>query len=243
MMLVLFTDFSLRDPYVGQMKAVLHRQAPGVAVVDLLHEVPVFDAAAGAHLLAALDDTFPTGSVFLAVVDPGVGSDRPAVVLEADGSWYVGPDNGLLSIVASRARSVRCWVIVWRPEKLSYTFHGRDLFAPVAARIAGGPFPNDWLRPIDGLQIALEPGDLGRVLYIDHYGNALTGLRVENVPSSARLEAKGRLLRYVRVYSEAMPKEAFWCANSAGLVELAVNGGSAAERLELKQGDPVGVVG
>jgi S-adenosylmethionine hydrolase len=242
-MLVLFTDFSLRDPYVGQMKAVLHRQVPGVPVVDLLHEVPAFDAVSGAHLLAALDDTFPPVSVFLAVVDPGVGSDRPAVVLEADGSWYVGPDNGLLSIVASRAQKVRCWEIVWRPERLSCTFHGRDLFAPVAARIAGGSFPNEWLRPVDGLQVRLDAGDLGRILYIDHYGNAITGLRAGNVPPFARLEAKGRLLDYVRVYAEAPPGAAFWCGNSAGLVEIAVSGGSAAERVGLKLGDAVGVIG
>lgn len=242
-MLVLFTDFSLHDPYVGQMKAVLHRHAPGVPVVDLLHEVPAFDAAAGAHLLAALDDTFPPGCVFLAVVDPGVGSNRPAVVLEADGNWYVGPDNGLLSVVAARAQKIRFWEVEWRPEVLSHTFHGRDLFAPVAARIASGTFPKEWLRAVDGLQVRLEAGDLSRVVYIDHYGNALTGLRAGNVPTSARLEAKGRLLRYARVYAEAAPGEAFWCADSAGLVELAVNGGSAAQQLGLKLGDSVGVIG
>lgn len=242
-MLVLFTDFSLRDPYVGQMKAVLHRHGPGVPVVDLLHEVPAFDPAAGAHLLAALDGVFPLPSVFLAVVDPGVGSERRPVVVEADGRWYVGPDNGLLSVVAARAKAFRCWEIAWRPPALSHTFHGRDLFAPVAARIAAGDFPRDWLRPVDGLAVRLDAGDWGRILYIDHYGNAITGLRAENVQSSARLEAMGRILRYARIYAEAPAGQAFWCGNSAGLVEIAVNGGSAAERLELKVGEAVGVIG
>lgn len=242
-MLVLFTDFSLHDPYVGQMKAVLHRQAPGVPVVDLLHEVPAFDLAAGAHLLAALDDLFLPGEVFLAVVDPGVGGDRRAAVLEADGSWYIGPDNGLLSVVAARATKTRIWEVLWRPEKLSHSFHGRDLFAPVAARIAAGDFPKDWLNPVEGLHVKLDAGDLGRVLFIDHYGNAMTGLRAMNVPTSARLEAKGRLLHYARVFSDVMPGDAFWYGNSEGLVEIAVSSGNAAEQLGLRPGDAVGVIG
>lgn len=107
-MIVLYTDFGLDDPYVGQLKAALLRDARrAVPIIDLLHRAPDFDPRAGAHLLAALQAAFDPGSVFLAVVDPGVGSDRPAVVLEADGKYYVGPDNGLLALVAARAQARR----------------------------------------------------------------------------------------------------------------------------------------
>ena len=101
-MLVLFTDYGWHDPYVGQIKAVMAQEAPGVAVIDLLHAVPDFNAHAGAQLLAAMAPTFPVGSVFFCVVDPGVGVAREPLVIEADGRWFVGPDNGLLSIITAR---------------------------------------------------------------------------------------------------------------------------------------------
>src|SRR6266545_4808355 len=136
-MIVLFTDFGADDLYVGQVKAALLERAPaGTAIVDLLHSVPSFHPRAGAHLLAALQARFPAGTVFFAVIDPGVGTDRDAAVLQADGKWYVGPDNGLLSVVAARAATTQTWRIAWRPPALSASFHGRDLFAPVATDLA-----------------------------------------------------------------------------------------------------------
>ena len=133
-LLVLFTDYGWHDPYVGQIKAVMAAEAPGVGVIDLLHAVPDYNAHAGAQLLAGLAPSFPVGSVFFCVVDPGVGGAREALVVEADGRWFVGPDNGLLSIVAARAQQHRSWHIHWRPAGLSDTFHGRDLFAPKIGR-------------------------------------------------------------------------------------------------------------
>jgi len=137
-MIVLFTDFGLDGPYVGQMKAVLHRDAPGVPVIDLFADAPAFDAKRSAYLLAAYAEEFPAPTVFLAVVDPGVGGARRPLMVEADGRRYVGPDNGLFEIVWRRARRRRGGAITWRPERLSASFHGRDLFAPVAARLAVG---------------------------------------------------------------------------------------------------------
>src|SRR5215475_5546247 len=143
-MIVLFTDFGTDDIYVAQVKAALMQHAdPGTPILDLLHAAPNFDARAGAHLLAALQASFPVGSVFLAVIDPGVGGARDAVVLEADGKAYVGPDNGLLSVVAARAAKARTWRITWRPPATSASFHGRDLFAPIAAWIAAGHLAKD----------------------------------------------------------------------------------------------------
>src|SRR5205085_2477038 len=134
-MIVLFTDYGVGDPYVGQLHAVLAREAPGIPVVDLFHGVPSFDVRAGAYLLPAYVREFPEDSVFLCVVDPGVGGERKPAMVRADGRWYVGPDNGLLSILAARAGSVESYAIAWRPPGLSASFHGRDLFAPVAARL------------------------------------------------------------------------------------------------------------
>ncbi|MGA8005986.1 MAG: SAM-dependent chlorinase/fluorinase, partial [Burkholderiales bacterium] len=128
-MIVLFTDFGTSDPYLGQVKAVLQRDAPGTPVVDALNDAPDFAVEPAAHLLAALAPRYPRASVFLAVIDPGVGGSRDAIVLEADGRRFVGPDNGLLSVLWQRAKRGRCRRILWCPGALSSTFHGRDLFA------------------------------------------------------------------------------------------------------------------
>jgi hypothetical protein len=237
--IVLFTDFGGWDPYVGLVKARLAEHAPAQRVVDLLHGAPDFNPHAGAHLLAALASGFPPGSVFLAVVDPGVGTPRDAVVVMAGGRWFVGPDNGLLSVVAARHADARLWRILWRPDVLSPTFHGRDLFAPIAADIARGAFPADKLSQIDMLKVEFDPGDLARVIYIDHYGNAWTGVR--SVPNDARVTAAGELFRHGDSFGFVGKGEGFWFNNSVGLLELAVNRGSAASAYSLKVGDPVRV--
>ncbi len=242
-MIVLFTDFGADDIYVAQVKAVLAQQVPpGTPVHDLLHGVPNFDARAGAHLLAALQPSFPAGAVFLSVIDPGVGGPRDPVVLEADGKAYVGPDNGLLSVVAARARKARTWRIVWRPTPQSASFHGGDLFAPVAAWIAAGSLAKGKLEETPGLNVQFKADDLAEVIYIDHYGNVLTGLRAVNVSHSAKIEVGGQRLAYARVFAEAPAGSAFWYENSVGLVEIAVSGGSAAQMMGLRIGDAIGLV-
>ncbi|OZA29722.1 MAG: hypothetical protein B7X93_05520 [Hydrogenophilales bacterium 17-61-9] len=238
-MIVLFTDFGLRDPYVGQIKACLAEQAPAQVVVDLLHEAPDYNPHAGAHLLAALAGGFPPGSVFLAVVDPGVGTPRDAVAVMAGGRWYVGPDNGLLSLVAARNTDTRLWRITWQPENLSPTFHARDLFAVIAAEIARGEFPQARLAQTDTLQVEFDAGELPRVIYIDHYGNVWAGVR--NVPRDARVSAAGVLFKHSESFGFVGKGEGFWFNNSAGLLELAVNRGNAAATYGLKVGDPVQV--
>lgn len=242
-MFVLFTDFGANDIYVGQLKAALLARAPGAVVVDLLHGAPAFEPQPAAHLLAALARHFPDGTVFVAIVDPGVGGAREPVAIEADGKWFVGPDNGLLSVIAARAHSVRTWRIAWRPSTLSASFHGRDLFAPVAAGIGSGTLPSGALEPVRGLGVDLGGSDLAAVIYIDHYGNALTGLRAEHVPRDATLEVAGRTLRNARVFAGVPPGDAFWYENSIGLVEIAVNRGSAAGAMDLAVGTAVRVGG
>ncbi len=239
MAIVLFTDFGAADLYVGQVHGVLAREAPHTRVIDLLHDVPAFDVEAGAHLLAALAAEFAPGSVFMAVVDPGVGGPRQPVAVEASGCWFVGPDNGLLSVVGARAREARYHRIVWRPARLSASFHGRDLFAPVAARLAKGDNPATFLQPVPALEVRFPADDLARVIYIDHYGNAMTGLRAQGVSHERRLRVAGYSLAHGRVFSEVAPGIPFWYENCLGLVEVAMNRDSAKVMLGLSVGTRV----
>jgi S-adenosylmethionine hydrolase len=237
--IVLFTDFGVGDPYVGQVKARLTEYAPAQQVVDLMHTVPDFNSHAGSHLLGAFAPGFPSGSVFLAVVDPGVGTPRDAVIVLAGGRYFVGPDNGLLSIVAARHSDTRLWRIIWQPDALAPTFHGRDLFACIVADIARGEFPESKTTPINKLNVEFDAGDLPRVIYIDHFGNAWTGVR--EVPKDARVRAAGELFKHADVFGFVGKGEGFWFINSVGLLELAINRGSAAAAYDLKVGDPVQV--
>ncbi|MET0217264.1 MAG: SAM-dependent chlorinase/fluorinase [Burkholderiales bacterium] len=242
MAIVLFTDFGSNDLYVGQIEAVLDRYAPGVRVIHLLHEAPSFNVKASAHLLAALSTRIPKGHVFMGVVDPGVGSDRGAVVMRADGRWFIGPDNGLFSVLAARSTARQFWQITSAPARLAPSFHGRDLFAPMAASVVTDDFPNSNVRATSGLQVSLGAGDLAEVAYIDHYGNAFTGIRAADICSEARVAVSGREVPHARVFSAVAPGEVVWYENSIGLVEIAVNQGSAADQLGLAVGDAVVIV-
>jgi S-adenosylmethionine hydrolase len=239
--IVLFTDFGLHGPYTGQMKAVLHLMAPGIPVIDLFADVPAGKPKASAYLLAAYAAWFPAETVFLCVVDPGVGGTRSPIIVEADGRWYVGPGNGLFEMVQRRAVDTRSWTIDWRPERLSASFHGRDLFAPVAAMLARGEPPPGHPRRDEADRRRDWPDDLGEIVYVDHFGNALTGLRAAMLPAGARLAAAGRVLESATTFSDRPPGTAFWYENSNGLAEIAVNRGRADE-LGLAIGSPVEII-
>jgi hypothetical protein len=239
--IVLFTDFGLRGPYTGQMKAVLQQMAPGTPVIDLFADAPAGNPKASAYLLATYAAWFPAGTVFLAVVDPGVGGTRPAIILKADGRWYVGPANGLFELVQRRAAEALSWDIDWKPECLSASFHGRDLFAPVAAMLARGDPPPGRTRT-DGADRRPDwPDDLGEIVYVDHFGNAMTGLRAASLPPDARLAAASRVLERARTFGDLPPGTAFWYENSNGLVEIAVNQGRADLDVGLAVGSPVSI--
>lgn len=238
-MIFLFTDFGSADLYAGQVRAVLHQHTPGTQVVDLLHAAPAFNVRAGSHLLAALAARLPAGSVTIAVVDPGVGGARGPVALLAEDRWFVAPDNGLLSVVAARAQRASAFPIGWRPENLSASFHGRDLFAPVAAMLARGERGSAKLGETVELAAGTGGGDLAEVIYVDHYGNAMTGLRARGLARDARLVVDGRRIGHARVFSDRPSGEIFWYENSLGLAEIAANSASAAEKLGLEVGHPV----
>ena len=226
------------------MKAVLLGAAPGVPLVDLMADAPAHDPMAAAYLFASFVDEFAPGTVFLAVVDPGVGSARRAVSAEIDGRWYVAPDNGLLEPLLRRAKSTHAWEIAWRPERLSASFHGRDLFAPIAARLARGEHPTPpWAQPLalELLRRPAWPDELARVIYVDHFGNAWTGLRAHSLPAGGVLEAAGQRIPRARTFGEVPRGSAFWYENSSGLAEIAVNQGRAEQALGLALGSPVSV--
>ena len=137
-MILFFTDFGPSGPYIGQMRSAITERAPNEIIIELLSNAPAFEPKASAYLLAALAPDFPDGSLFLCIIDPGVGGSRRPLIIKADNQIFIGPDNGLFSIIARRSSEVTAENITWRPDNLSASFHGRDLFAPIAAMIATG---------------------------------------------------------------------------------------------------------
>lgn len=238
-MIFLFTDFGHDGPYVGQMKAVLARQAPGVPVIDILHDAPQWDPRRAAYLLAALARESVAGDVWLAVVDPGVGGTRAPLIVDCDAISFVGPDNGLFAGVMRAAKSCDTREITWRPQNLSDTFHGRDLFAPIAAAVAMG-------AEIEARQVSAGatldlswPTDLAEIIYIDAYGNLMTGIDGARCGNDAVCLAAGRRLPYARTFAEVAEGNGFWTRNSCGLVEIAANQARADALLDLTVGDEV----
>jgi len=240
-MIVLYTDFGLSGPYVGQLHAVLAQQAPGIPVIDLFHDVPNHDVRAGAYLLPAYAQEFPPGTIFVCVVDPGVGMTRPAVLLRADGRLYVGPGNGILNVAAIRARTSQWHEIRWRPARLSASFHGRDLFAPVAAMLARGQEPEiqEWAPEIPS---TAWPEDLSEVLYVDRFGNLITGIRAAGIAQTAQVGIRGTVLPYARTFGDTGPGRLFWYENSSGLIEIAANQDRADRQLGCVPGDVIEIL-
>lgn len=251
---VLLTDFGLSDPYVGQLKAVLMREAPGVALVDLSHEVSPYNIVQGAFFLAASWHHFPEGAVFLGVVDPGVGTDRRCIMAEVEGRWFVGPDNGLMTLVlknaADRAFDISCAV-----EGIAKTFHGRDVFAPAAAKLARGDDPESFgrsIRPQGLLRAewaapkAFKGGVVAHVMHVDRFGNCVLNLDIETwLPkvsawdSPALLHPRQTDLILCEAYGRLPKSSPGILPGSQGYLELAVNRGSARTALGLSIGDMI----
>lgn len=235
-MILLFTDFGWQGPYVGQMHAAIRSSAPAIPVIDLMHDAPAFDSRAAGYLLAALAPQWPEGSAIVAVVDPGVGSARHPLAAKAGGRWLIGPDNGLLVPAARALDPAPIWYrIAWQPQRLSASFHGRDLFAPTAARLACGD--TGGLEPLEQQPVGADwPAEAATVIYIDAYGNVMTGLKPR---ACAVLAAGHQQFAERRTFADAATGEAFWYKNALDLAEIAVNQGHAASRLGLALGDAV----
>lgn len=236
-----YTDFGTEGPYLAQMEAALLSLAPNARVLNLLSTAPGFSPRPAAYLLAGLANELQEACIVVAVVDPGVGSDRLPLMVQVGGRTFIGPDNGLLSRVAAAHDSGTVWRIDWRPDRLSASFHGRDVFAPVAGQLLAGLKVSCTLLERQAMAGADWPPDDFSVVFIDHYGNAVTGIRQNQIASDVVLSCRGQALTYARVFGEVLVGTPFWYRNSFGLIEIAVNQGSAATQLGLQVGDTVSV--
>ena len=234
--------FRVAGPIHGSDEGGAASDGAGISIIDLFADAPAGNPKASAYLLAAYAQWFAAGTTFLCVVDPGVGGTRPPVVVEADDRWYVGPGNGLFELTARRAATTRSFDIDLKPQRLSSSFHGRDLFAPVAAMLARGEPPPGRPRKDDADRRRDWPDDLGEIVYVDHFGNAMTGLRAAMLAPDAKLAAAGRVLERARTFGDRPLGAAFWYENSNGLAEIAVNQGRADRDLGLAIGSPVEIV-
>jgi S-adenosylmethionine hydrolase len=232
-----FTDFGNTGPYLGQVEERLFHADPGIRVIHLVTDAPAFAPVEAGYLLAALAGHTGPG-VFLAVIDPGVGGERQPVVVQSGDHWLVGPDNGLFAALISHDPAARLYSINYRPARMSATFHGRDLFAPVAGKLATGRFVA--LEPICRLSVNNCPEDLARIVYIDHYGNLMTGMRADKMNPGQQLLFAGLRLDHAGCFGDVAPGMPFWYENSLGLVEISVNRGSARQRFSATVGMEVG---
>lgn len=240
----LLTDFGPADSYVAEVRATLLSLAPHATLVDISHAVPPGDIAAGAYVLARAWPRFPAGTVHLAIVDPGVGTERAGLAMRGSGHWFVGPDNGLLPSHPSGAELVELPI----PPDAAATFHGRDLFAPAAARLALGARLAELGAPLARSPIRLETPQphhegktlVGEVIYVDRFGTLVTNFTAANLPDYAVLEVEtGEIGRLRRTFGDVPTGGLVAYVGSGGNVEVAVRDGSATRRLGLGVGGKV----
>ncbi len=256
-LIALFSDYGWQDSYVAQLKGVIATDAPNARFTDLTHAVTPFNVDEGAYLLDQCAAEFPKGTIFLAVVDPQVGTERAPIILETKaGKFYVGPDNGLFTLVVDRERFSRAWTLdkpeYFRPGTTSHTFHGRDIFAPIAARLATGTDPDKLGSPLKTLSLlpikqpTFSNGTISvEVLHTDRYGNVIL-----NFPKDHELSAKlkeGNLIKVqigkqnfsgplVKTYGDIDKGRLILLYGGNGLLEIAKNQGSAAKELKVEPG-------
>ncbi|MCX8044077.1 MAG: SAM-dependent chlorinase/fluorinase [Desulfobacterota bacterium] len=254
--ITLTTDFGTSDIYVGVMKGVILSIAPQARIVDLTHDIAPQDIAGAGFALAAAFSYFPAGTVHVAVVDPGVGTERRAIIIETYSHFFVGPDNGLFSFVL-RGRDVQQVVEITNKEYVlpvrSATFHGRDIFAPAAAYISKGvpaarfgPVVNDPVMMSATEPVVVDRETMrGEIIHIDRFGNLITNIHREMLErfTAGRVFSlnvrKKKIMRLLKNYAAAKENEVFSIIGSTGLLEISINGKSAAERLRARVGDSV----
>jgi S-adenosyl-L-methionine hydrolase (adenosine-forming) len=252
--ITLLTDFGLRDGYVASMKGVILGICPQVALVDISHLSPPQDIPSAAYLLHTVYHHFPDGAIHIAVVDPGVGTKRKALALLAHEQFFIGPDNGIFSWVL---KSAAAWKAIslengayWR-NPVSKTFHGRDIFAPVAAHIAQGieldlfgpacePHIAEWISPT-----RTTDGISGKIIHIDHFGNAITNISDKDLdPFATKEEYEVEVnpeisLKIIATYGHSPSMTAVALIGSSGHLEIAVNQGNAAQMIGIQSGDTI----
>lgn len=245
---VLLTDFGHHDPYVGQMKGVILRHAPDAALIDLCHEIRTHDTRQAAFMLEASYVHFPDAAIFVCVVDPGVGTERGLLLAQWRERWFLAPDNGLLNFIP---RTASWWQLPAPPTEASRTFHGRDILAPLAARLARGEHPDTLGVGFHPNHAATSPADQMarietdtircRVVHVDRFGNCLLNLPIQPVHATWRL-GQGRNVDHAQTYADIAPDRIGVMAGSQGVMELAMNQTSCARHLGLGPGDKVTLI-
>jgi len=254
--ITLTTDFGLKDPYVAEMKAVILSISPKTKIVDITHGTEKFNIRMGAYTLAAACPYFPKGTIHVAVIDPGVGTKREAILIQAKSAYFIGPDNGVLAL-AAKGRGIRH---IYRMEnskftlpKISNTFHGRDIFAPAAAYLANEISPSEFGPEIPEIvtpkfaKITKTKTTLtGEIIHIDDFGNIITNLREKDLElmstrKTVNLKLKNtRLkLRLCKAYSEVKAQQPLVIIGSHNFLEISINRGNAAENFKIRVGDKV----
>ncbi|HMF57186.1 MAG TPA: SAM-dependent chlorinase/fluorinase [Pyrinomonadaceae bacterium] len=259
--ITLLTDFGSADYFVGAMKGVILYSNPEASIVDITHEIPAHDIQSGAFTLLAVYKNFPAGTIHVCVIDPGVGSSRRPILVEAGGYYFVGPDNGVFSFIYEREEDNKVFHLnraEFFRQPVSNTFHGRDIFAPVAAAISKGAKPAeigeeitnhvrlDAISPIATGEDELE----ATIIHVDRFGNCITSLRREHLSenfdaNSARIIVNDREITSHRNFfgeDENAARELFTIWGSAGFLEIAAFRASASQMLKAERGQKVKVV-
>ncbi|EAM52011.1 SAM hydrolase/SAM-dependent halogenase family protein [Crocosphaera watsonii WH 8501] len=254
--IAVLTDFGLEDSYVGIMKGVMATINPNIPIIDLTHKIAPQQIWAARFCLMNAYPYFPRDTVFLAVVDPGVGSKRRSVAIKCSQGYLVGPDNGLFSGILAEDTALKAVSLTntdyWRIPDPSLTFHGRDIFAPVAAYLASGvalealgesiPINSLVAFPLEFPQVTQKKIE-GSIQYIDHFGNLITNissLLVRDKNWSIKVDDK--VIKSGLTYSDVAPREMITLIGSHGWVEIAMNGGNAQEELDLEWGSDITVI-
>jgi S-adenosyl-L-methionine hydrolase (adenosine-forming) len=253
-LITLMTDFGTRDGFPAQMKGVIHTLCPSATVVDITHDIQPYSVAEAAMVVLGYGKYFPSGTVHVAVVDPGVGGVRRGIVLNSCGRYFVGPDNGVFSFIISAEGSCTIREItnpaIMLPDPHP-TFHGRDVFAPVAAHLAAGiSFERVGPEIRDPVLFSMPPvyrnpdGLVGEVIYVDRFGNLCSNLPADQLDSPIGSIEVGtfRVAEIHRCFSDVKPGAPVAMINSFGFLEIAINGGNAADSLGIDRGSKVRVV-
>jgi len=254
--ITLTTDFGLKDPYVAEMKAVILSISPNTAIVDITHQIEKFNIRMGAYVLAAASPYFPKGTIHVVVVDPGVGTQRKAILIQTKQGYFIGPDNGVLTLAAKNQGIEHVYKIT-NPKlmlpKISNTFHGRDIFAPAAAHLAKGTPPSEFGPEIHKIvtpkfaKITKRKNMLtGEVIHIDGFGNIITNFRekqLESMGTKATVNLKLKDIRLklnlCKAYAEVEAQKPLAIIGSHNFLEISINQGNAAETFKTKVGDKV----
>jgi len=253
--ITLTSDFGLKDSYVAEMKGVILTINPNATIIDITHGLEKFDVRLGAFMLASAAPYFPKGTVHLAVVDPGVGTERRAILIQTKQGFFVGPDNGVLMLAAQNQRIKHTYELAdhkFMLPKVSRTFHGRDVFAPAVAHLDVGVKPSEFGPEItdavtpEFASVKRRKGSLiGKILHIDSFGNLIININWKEINQAKAVNVKMQnlslKLEVAKTYAQVKPKQPMALIGSHGFLEIALNQDSAAEKFHAEAGDSVEV--